>query len=907
VTPEATATLGLQRRPALSVVIPNYRRPELLHRCLTSVEAARATCEAKVEVIVVDDGSRDGSCRLVRREFPEVKLIALDPNRGYPGAVNAGIAASTGDWILTLNNDTTVAPQVFDRLLEVALCDPLLGLAAAQQRFSSDPQRIYSAGTVLDGRAHATDRLMGAPASASERRPVDVFGACGAAALYRRSMLEQIGGFDEMFEFGLEDVDVAWRARMRGWRCLYVPEAIVYHDLGGTVPHGSRRRLYQAGRNRWLLIAKNLDGRRLRRLLPAMLVFDLAYLAYACPRFRTLAPLRGRVAALRLWRVARRTGSAGRAPVALPSPEPLRTAIRRALSRERAWRHAGRADAEGGLLFVNQYAPPDTASTGSIAFEVARAVAASGERVTFIAAQPSYHSGQPRAPRRELRGGVEVIRLPLLGGGSRKRRTTRFLGYGSFLLGAALTGRQLLSTRGARTVVCFHNPPLAPLVGAMLAGRGRRLVSVVFDIHPDVVLASGWISLPAAIVAVWDAVNVFALERADRVVVLSEGMRDVLVGKGVKRARIEVIPVWAQPQLEPTEADVRVRSRIGVGEGELLVLFAGNFGVTQQLEPVRQAITMLADSPVRFCFVGDGVHSEQWRERLSDKRSVLFLPFQSEFRYQELVAAADAGLVTLASGLERLVVPSRAYPLLSAGLPLLAVMGPGSELGELVDKVGAGVRTTDPACLADTLRRWLDDPAELAAVSRRARAAYQNTRDRTELKRRYVGLVRGVATALAVFLLFVPGVALAASAPTGVHVDPGSPAGKEYAIPLAQARATGTGQGGSSTQAAEALFGAGITRASGPRTSGANRQAALQPSAPAGTRPLPSSAESQSASAEVSGQTDNLRAASIRALGSAGASGLVWMGLIAAGVVAVGALLGLALRQRGRRGTPWVD
>jgi GT2 family glycosyltransferase len=323
--------------PALSVVIPNYQRGERLRDCLRSVQAAVAQANHEVEVIVVDDGSGDDSCAIVGSEFPAVALVALPVNRGYPTAVNAGIGASRGEWILTLNNDTTVDPDLFNSLLDVATSMPGIGLVAAQQRFASAPGVIYSAGMQIDARAHASDRLMGAPVSASETEPVNVFGACGAAALYRRSLLARLGGFDERFRFGLEDADLAWRAQMHGWCCLYAPGAIVYHDLGGTVPHGSDLRLFQAGRNRWLLIAKNLDTRQLMKHLPRILVFDLAYLGYACLRLRSLAPLRGRIAGLRLWRSARAAGAAGRRPVALSPATPLRDA----LSRRRAWRHAG--------------------------------------------------------------------------------------------------------------------------------------------------------------------------------------------------------------------------------------------------------------------------------------------------------------------------------------------------------------------------------------------------------------------------------------------------------------------------------------------------------------------------------------------------------------------------------------
>jgi GT2 family glycosyltransferase/glycosyltransferase involved in cell wall biosynthesis len=732
--------------PELSVVITNYRRPELLRRCLVSVLAATAAGQTEVEVVVVDDGSGDESVELVRREFPGVQVIALAENRGYAGAVNAGIVAGSGEWVLTLNNDTTVDPEAFDRLLEAVRDDPSIGLAAAQQRFASDPGRIYSAGTVIDGRAHATDRLMGAPVAAGEERPVEVFGACGAAALYRRAMLEQVGGLDEQFRFGLEDADLAWRARMRGWRCLYVPAAIVHHELGGTIPHGSPERLFQAGRNRWLLIAKHLDGRELVRRLPAIVAFDLAYVAYAVPRFRTLAPIRGRIAGLALWHGARRAGAEGRVRIELPPPEPLRTALRR----RRAWRLRGSSakphmPARNGrsIMFVNQYAPPDPASTGGYALTIASALAGGGDRVTFLAGQPSYHADLAPAPRREQLDGVELVRLEILGRGGRSSRAARLLGYTAFLVRSAAAGSRLARSRKVDTIVCFHNPPLLFAVGAFLARGGRRFVAVVFDIHPDVVRASGWIRLPRALIRAWEKANVGALTRADAVITLSDGMRQVLAEKGIEYERIQVIPIWAQPELEPRAPAPGQRERLGVPAGGLLVLFTGNLGVTQQLEPVARAAELLAGKPVWFVFVGTGVGAAELQRHLAGAANVRFLPFQDDAAYRELVHAADAAVVTLAPGLERLVVPSRAFAMLCAGVPLVAAMSPDSELGTLVRDYRVGVCSTDPATLAARIEGWVTDPDSLRLARRRARGAYLATRNRATLIQRYVEVVRG--------------------------------------------------------------------------------------------------------------------------------------------------------------------
>jgi len=292
--------------------------------------------EVEVEVIVVDDGSQDESCRLVRESFPEFILVALERNGGYPAAVNVGVRTSSGEWVLTLNNDTTIESGALESLLATARSSSDVGSVAAQQRFLSHPQVIYSAGVTVDRRGQAADRLIGHPLADSEHEPIEVFAACGAAALYRRAMLDELGGFDERFLFGLEDVDVAWRGHMRGWRCVYAPSAVVYHDLGATVPHLSELRFVQAGRNRLLLIAKNMTTRQLLRHGPSIILFDLLYVTYGLLRLRTLSPLRGRWDGLRLWRTMRRSGAPGRRHVDLAPA----TGFREVMRRRGAWRFA---------------------------------------------------------------------------------------------------------------------------------------------------------------------------------------------------------------------------------------------------------------------------------------------------------------------------------------------------------------------------------------------------------------------------------------------------------------------------------------------------------------------------------------------------------------------------------------
>ena len=316
--------------PSLAVVIPTYRGADMTIRCLDSLREACAPLGDAVEVAVVDDGSGDASGERIRRAHPWVLVVERETNGGYPAAINAGLRATTASWILTLNNDTRVDPRALVEIVSYAAsAAPDVGSLAAQQRFAKRPDTIYSAGITLDRIGVNADRLIGRPASEGEREPTEVFGASGGAAVYSRKLIDDIGELDEGFEFGLEDADFAWRARMRGWRCMYLPSAVIFHDVGGTVPYGSERRFLQAGRNRIRLVVKNADRRMLVRYGLLMIAYDLAYVVAAAARYRTAAPLRGRWHSVRRWRAIRAAGRPGRRAVPLAPVMGIRAALER--------------------------------------------------------------------------------------------------------------------------------------------------------------------------------------------------------------------------------------------------------------------------------------------------------------------------------------------------------------------------------------------------------------------------------------------------------------------------------------------------------------------------------------------------------------------------------------------------
>jgi GT2 family glycosyltransferase len=319
--------------PNVDVVVVNRDRADLVAAALRSAAAALAAAGARGEVVVVDNGSTDDSAARVASELPQARWIQLDGNFGFPTAAQTGIEATAGEWVLLLNNDATLERDALERVFARAIPADV-GTIALQMRFAARPDVVNSAGIGIDVLGIAYDRLLGAPADRVEAEPTEVFGACAGAALYRRAMLEEIGGFDRGYFLYLDDADVAWRARMAGWRALLVPDAIVWHAHSATTRHGSAFKYFHVGRSRVRMLARNADGRHLLRYGVPILAYDLGYVAFVAARDRTLAPLRGRLAGLREWRAARAETAGRRRPVALDPRQGFVAALRR----RRAWR-----------------------------------------------------------------------------------------------------------------------------------------------------------------------------------------------------------------------------------------------------------------------------------------------------------------------------------------------------------------------------------------------------------------------------------------------------------------------------------------------------------------------------------------------------------------------------------------
>jgi len=271
-----------------SIIVVNWNGKRYLEECLS---ALLSQTYSPYEIILVDNGSRDGSVDFVAERFPEVRIIENGENLGFAAGNNVAIRVARGDYIVTLNNDTRAEPDWLEDLVKVAETDPKIGMCASKMLFYHHTGVLNSTGISLDVAGIAWDR---------RREPIEIFGPCAGAALYRREMLDEVGLFDEDFFAYHEDVDLAWRARSRGWRCVYNPRAIVYHVHSGTGLEGSAFKNRLLGRNKIWTMVKNYPSPQLFFFLPLIAFYDLASAFYSLFKRQDASPLRGRLASLGL-------------------------------------------------------------------------------------------------------------------------------------------------------------------------------------------------------------------------------------------------------------------------------------------------------------------------------------------------------------------------------------------------------------------------------------------------------------------------------------------------------------------------------------------------------------------------------------------------------------------------------
>ncbi len=263
--------------PFIDIVIPNWNGKDLLADCLASIHRQSYW---NYTITVVDNGSVDDSVELLREKFPQVHIISFSHNRGFSVAANAGIKIGKNPLIFLLNNDTELATDCLDKLVNASL--------KYDDAFFAPKMLSFDERDVLDGAGDGFLRGgVGYRLGTMEKdgpdynKSLQVFGACGGAAFYRRSLIDDIGFFDEYFFAYLEDVDLNFRANRAGYTCRYVPEAWVYHV--GSATTGSKINSFTvqlSTRNNLFLLVKNYPASLFFRFLPAIFIYQFFWFVF---------------------------------------------------------------------------------------------------------------------------------------------------------------------------------------------------------------------------------------------------------------------------------------------------------------------------------------------------------------------------------------------------------------------------------------------------------------------------------------------------------------------------------------------------------------------------------------------------------------------------------------------------
>lgn len=262
----------------VTIIIPNYNGKHFMEPCLASLKKQTFR---DFKILVVDNASSDGSVAYMKTEYPDIEVIALDQNYGFSTAVNVGIQHSTTPYVILLNNDTTVDSHYVEEMVKAMEKSPRIFSVSSKMIQMYHPELIDSAGDLYTLMGWGVCRGTGRPIS-NYTEADEIFTACAGAAIYRRSVFDQIGYFDENHFAYLEDIDVGYRAKIYGYKNMYCPTALVYHVGSGT--SGSKYNSFKvklSARNSVYLNYKNMPLLQLiLNFLPLFLGYVVKYLFF---------------------------------------------------------------------------------------------------------------------------------------------------------------------------------------------------------------------------------------------------------------------------------------------------------------------------------------------------------------------------------------------------------------------------------------------------------------------------------------------------------------------------------------------------------------------------------------------------------------------------------------------------
>lgn len=396
------------------------------------------------------------------------------------------------------------------------------------------------------------------------------------------------------------------------------------------------------------------------------------------------------------------------------------------------------------LLFINQYYWPDHASTAQHLSDLVESLAADGHECHVLCGQGRYLPGERRPPAFEVHNGVHIHRVPTTSLG-RKSTLNRMVDYLSFYARALVMA---LTLPRFDVVATLTTPPIIGLVGTLLRRfKGSRHVYWSMDLHPDASLALGRMSRRNPVVAGLARLSDLVYRQADKVVVLGPYMADRLAAKGVRRERLETVPVWSRrDEVYPLpRAGHPLREQLGLS-GKFVAMYSGNLGLAHSAGEFLEAARRLRDRrDIVFVFVGDGPRMAEVREakKAESLDNLRLLDYFPREQLHASLSMADVHLISMRREMTGIVVPSKLYGGMASGRPTIFVGPEHCESADTIRQADCGltVRLGDAGALVEALTRLAADVNLREEMGRRGRAAFLATFERSACCARWGGVI----------------------------------------------------------------------------------------------------------------------------------------------------------------------
>jgi len=381
------------------------------------------------------------------------------------------------------------------------------------------------------------------------------------------------------------------------------------------------------------------------------------------------------------------------------------------------------------ILVINQYYRPDVASSGQLLSELCEFLYSEGINVHVVTGQPSYTTDASPVLSDEMLNGVQIHRVRMGSSTGKTNLRIRCIGYFRFMSGAWYLSKKVSRINHPDAVITLSNPPIVGLIGRMISKKHKvPYIYVLYDIHPDILTTTNWIRLPNTVIKLWHLINSIIFKSATKIIVPSHTMKNTLVHfKSLDEQKITVIPNWARPEIKVSDVSYTIRSKFNIPQDHILILYAGNIGIMQQLDPIIDTAYNLLGKPIHFLFLGEGENKSDLIEKANKLQlsNITFLSYQPERDFAQIVKESDACIVSLQARLDSYSAPSRAYTFLSAGTPLITLMSEKSELAGLVKDNSCGWNATNTDQLTNLLQNLLNTPEEYSIRGQNAEKLYQ--------------------------------------------------------------------------------------------------------------------------------------------------------------------------------------